>query len=172
MATPAPFHIPDDLDPAVMPLAFLLGRWEGRGHGDYPTIDQFEFGQEVVFSHNGNPFLYYTSRTWLIDEEGTAVRPLAMETGFWRPQKDGELEVVLAHPTGIAEIWYGRVDGAKVELATDVVARTTTAKEYTAGQRLYGLVEGALLFAFDMAAVGKPLQPHVWGKLERVQSEV
>jgi hypothetical protein len=163
----SPFQIPDDLHPAVMPLAFLLGRWEGRGRGEYPTIEPFEFGQEVVFSQNGKPFLYYTSRTWLVDEEGTAVRPLAMETGFWRPQADGELEVVLAHPTGVAEIWYGRIDGAKVELATDVVARTTTAKEYVGGQRLYGLVEGSLLWTFDMAAMGEPLQSHLWAKLER-----
>ena len=105
-----PFQIPSDLHPDCMPLAFLLGRWEGRGRGEYPTIEPYEFGQEVIFSHNGNPFLYYTSRSWLIDEEGTAVRPLAMETGFWRPQPEGKLEVVLVHPTGVAEVWYGRVN--------------------------------------------------------------
>jgi hypothetical protein len=167
MPPSAPFAIPEDLHPACVPLAFLLGRWEGRGHGNYPTIEAFEFGQEVIFSHNGKPFLYYTSRSYLLDEEGTAVRPLAMETGFWRPQPDGGLEVVLVHPTGIAEVWYGKVEGAKVELATDLVARTATAKAYDAGQRLYGLVDGALLWTFDMAAVGQPLQPHTWGRLER-----
>jgi hypothetical protein len=165
-----PFDIPTDLHPTCRPLAFLLGRWEGRGHGDYPTIDRFEFGHEIVFSHNGKEFLYYTSRTWLLDDKGSAVRPLAMETGFWRPQPEGELEVVLAHPTGIAEVWYGKIDGAKIELATDLVARTATAKEYSAGQRLYGLVEGALLWTFDMAAEGHDLQPHLWGRLERAAS--
>ncbi|MFD2078606.1 protein of unknown function [Actinopolymorpha cephalotaxi] len=167
MSTPAPFQIPGDLHPDCVQLAFLLGRWEGKGHGDYPTIEPFTFGQEVVFSHNGKAFLYYTSRTWLLDEEGTAVRPLAMETGFWRPQPDHGLEVVLAHPTGYAEVWYGRIDGAKIELATDLVARTTTAKDYSGGQRLYGLVKGALMWTFDMAAGGESLQPHLWGKLER-----
>src|SRR5699024_4643767 len=100
-----PFHIPEDLHPANVPLAFLLGRWEGRGKGDYPTIEPFDFGQEVVFSHNQKPFLYYTSRSWLLDDEGNAVEPLAMETGFWRPQSDGGVELVLSHPTGYAEIW-------------------------------------------------------------------
>ncbi|HZC27347.1 MAG TPA: FABP family protein, partial [Actinopolymorphaceae bacterium] len=143
---------------------------EGRGHGDYPTIDAFEFGHEVVFSHNGKAFLYYTSRTWLLDDEGTAVRPLAMETGFWRPQPDGGLEVVLAHPTGYAEVWYGRIGPARVEIVTDLVARTATAKDYTSGQRLYGLVEGALLWTFDMATGSESLQPHLWGRLERAGS--
>ena len=60
-----------------------------------------------------------------------------------------------------------RSTGAKIELATDVVVRTESAKEYTGGNRLYGLVEGDLLWAFDMAAMGQALQPHLWGRLVR-----
>jgi THAP4-like, heme-binding beta-barrel domain len=158
-----------DLPSELVPLAWLLGRWEGAGVGGYPSIESFQFGQEVTFTHVGKPFLAYSSRTWLLDEDGNQVRPLASETGFWRPQPDGALEVMLVHPTGYAEIWLGTAQGAKVELATDVVARTGSAKEYTAGRRLYGLVEGELLWAMDMAAVGEPLQAHVSGRLKRVQ---
>ena len=71
------------------------------------------------------------------------------------------------HPTGYAEIYYGTVEGAKIELATDAVARTTSAKEYRGGHRLYGLVEGDLLWTFDMAAVGQELQVHIWARLQR-----
>jgi hypothetical protein len=162
------FQIPSDLHPANMPLAWLLGRWEGRGNGDYPTIDAFEFGQQIDFAHNGKPFLHYVSQTYVVDAEGKKVRPLAMETGFWRPQPDNKVEVVLAHPTGIAEIWYGDIDGAKIELRTDVVARTVTAKEVTGGHRLYGLVNGELMYAYDMSAQGQPLQPHLWATLRRL----
>jgi hypothetical protein len=162
------FEITRDLHPDLMPLAWLVGRWEGRGHGDYPTIDKFEFGQEIQFTHVGKPYLYYLSQTYVVGEDGTKERPLAMETGFWRPQPDNKLEVVLSHPTGIAEIWYGEIDGAKIELRTDVVARTESAKEVTAGHRLYGLVNGELLWAYDMAAMGQPLQPHIWATLRRL----
>jgi hypothetical protein len=91
-----------------------------------------------------------------------------METGFWRPQTDGSIEVLLAHPSGYVEIWYGSITGAKIELATDVVMRTHSAAEYTAGQRLYGNVEGDLLWTFDKAAEGQALQIHQWGRLRRV----
>jgi hypothetical protein len=148
-------------------MAFLLGQWHGNGHGDYPTIDKFEFGQEVAFTHDGRPFLHYFSRTWLLDADGNEVRPLALETGFFRAKPDGVLEVVLVHPTGFAEIYYGSVEGAKIELATDAVARTESAKEYVGGHRLYGLVEGDLLWTFDMAAVGQPIQPHIGARLRR-----
>jgi len=76
--------------------------------------------------------------------------------------------VLLAHPTGIVETYYGHVDGARVELATDVVARTATAKEYNAAHRLYGLVEGDLMWVMEMAAVGHPLGAHVSARLKRV----
>jgi THAP4-like, heme-binding beta-barrel domain len=163
MADGAPGPHPD-----LAPLAFLLGRWEGAGVGGYPTIESFRFGQEVTFSHNGKPFLIYTSRSWLLDDEGVPGRPLGMETGFWRPQPDGKVEVLLAHPTGITEIYLGEVTGTKIEMATDIVARTSSAKEVTAGHRLYGLVGPDLAYAYDMAAVGQPLQPHLSAQLKRI----
>jgi hypothetical protein len=163
--------LPADLHPDCVPLAWLLGRWEGNGHGDYPTIERFSFGQEIVFSQDGRPFVHYFSRTWLVDDEQRPLRPAALETGFFRPRPHGELEVVLAHHSGFAEIWYGKVAGAQIELGTDVVARTSSAKDYTAGHRLFGLVEGDLMWAFDMAAVGQPLQSHTWGRLRRAATE-
>jgi nitrobindin-like protein len=160
-------EIPSDLHPDCVPLAFLLGTWVGVGVGGYPTIEGFRFGQQLEFGHIGKPFLTYTSRSWLLDDDGNRVRPLAMETGFWRPQPDHAVELLLAHPTGYVEIWLGEVDGAKVELSTDLVARTSTAKDYTSGHRLYGLVEGDLLWAYDMSAMGQPLQSHLSARLKR-----
>src|SRR5260370_7719348 len=104
--------------PSLARLSFLLGRWEGAGVVGYPTIESAQFGQEITFGQNGKPYLIYSSRTWLLDEEGQIGRPLAMETGFWRPQPDAELEGLLAHPTGITEIYLGVVPGTKIEMAT------------------------------------------------------
>ncbi|HEX8004707.1 MAG TPA: FABP family protein [Mycobacteriales bacterium] len=148
----------------LAPLAFLLGTWRGEGVGGYPTMEGFRYGEEVTFRHNGKPFLAYTQRTWSLDDG----RPLHAETGYWRPQPDNGVEVVLAHPTGIVEIYYGTVAFSRIELATDLVARTSSAKEVTALKRLYGLVDGTLMYAVDMAAVGQPLQSHLSATLERV----
>lgn len=155
----------------LQPLSWLIGRWVGVGTGQYPTIEDFRFGQEISISTDGRPFLSYWSRSWLLDDEGSRVRPLAMETGFWRPRPDGGIELMLSHPTGYAEIWYGSLEvtamesasitGARAELRTDVVARTDSAKDYTQGHRLYGLVEGRLLWTYDMSAVGQPLTNHL-----------
>jgi hypothetical protein len=163
--------------PDLAPLSFLLGRWQGVGKGDYPTIEAFDFVQEVTFTHNGKPFLIYSSRSWLLKADGAKGRPLAIEAGFWRPRPGNHLEVLLTHPTGITEVYLGEVSGTKIEMATDAVVRTESAKEVTAGKRLYGLVDSQregekdLAYAYDMAAVGQPLQPHLWARLQWAWTE-
>jgi hypothetical protein len=167
---------PDAAEPALHPaLAALrpyVGRWRGRGRGGYPTIEDFDYAQEIRISHDGRPFLAYESRAWLLDDRSRPVRPAGRESGWWRPvvrdgEPTGELEVLLTTPTGIMELHLGRIEGAKVELATDAVMRTATAKEVTAGRRLYGIVDGALLYAQELAAVGQSLGPHLSARLTR-----
>ncbi|GLX95845.1 FABP family protein [Herbidospora sp. NEAU-GS84] len=157
-----------DVHPDLEPIAFLLGHWEGAGVIGYPTMESANFGQEIIFEHNGKPFLSYRSRTWLLDQQGEKVRPLASESGFWRVQPERQVEVMLSHPTGIIEIYVGEVVFHKIELITDVVARTVTSKDYSAGKRLYGLVNGNLMYAYEMAAVGLPLQDHASAELKKV----
>ncbi|MFN8075473.1 MAG: FABP family protein [Kineosporiaceae bacterium] len=169
-----PITLDADLPQPLIPLAWMVGTWAGVGVVGYPSMtEELRFGQEVEFRHDGRPFLAYTSRTWLLDDEGATVRPLATETGYWRPVGEAEgggteLEVLLVHPTGIAEIYVGKVDGPRVQLETDVVARTVSAKEYSAATRMYGLVESDLLWVMDMAAVGQPLASHASARLKRV----
>jgi hypothetical protein len=162
-------EIPADLNPACLPLGWLLGTWEGAGVGDYPTIDAFRFGQELVVGYvPGKPYLTHDSRTWALGEDGAIGAPMARETGYWRPQPDGGVELLLTHPTGIVEMYLGAYEPAKVELSTRGVLRAEAAKDYRAATRLYGLVNSRLMWVMDMAAVGQDLQPHVSAELIRV----
>ena len=91
-------------------------------------------GQQLVFAHDGRPFLSYESRAWLLGPDGEVLRPAAREVGFWRPQPDGELEVLLTHATGITEIYYGRARNlTSWEITTDAVVRTESAKDVVGG---------------------------------------
>jgi len=159
-----------ELHPALLPLLPLVGTWRGVGRGGYPTIEDFDYGQLVRFSHDGRPFLAYESWSWLLSPGGGVLRPAAREVGWWRPgATSDEFEVLLAHPTGFVEVYAGRVNTAtQWELSTDMLARTATAKEVTANHRLYGVVDGALMYAVDMAAVGHGLTPHLSARLVRI----
>lgn len=149
------------------PLAFLLGAWEGSGAGEYPTIASFRYRERVTFTHVGRPFLAYTQRTWA-DDDG---RPLHAEAGYLRHVGSGTVELVLAHPTGIVEVYGGRVDGAALQLATSTVATTPTAKQVDALERDVTVDGDELSYTVRMAAVGLPLTHHLAARLRRVARE-
>ena len=44
---------------------------------------------------------------------------------------------------------------------------TETAKEVVSAHRMYGNVEGDLLYANDVEMAGQELQPHTWARLQR-----
>ncbi|MFJ6670796.1 FABP family protein [Actinosynnema sp. NPDC091369] len=159
------------LHDACLALLPLVGVWRGEGEVVYPTIDgPFRYAQQVTFAHDGRPFLYYEARAWLLDENGGVIRQAARETGFWRPQPDDTIEVLLTHNTGIMELYYGKpLNQTSWEFVTDAVVRTATAKEVTGAQRLYGIVNnGDLAYVEERAMVGQPLQTHISAQLKRI----
>jgi len=158
-----------DLHPDLLALLPLVGVWRGEGEASYPTIATHRFGQQVVVAHDGRNFLTWESRAWIIGAEGQYVRPAARESGFWRIGSDEVIELLLTHSTGIVELYYGGpINQSSWELATDVVIRSKTAKEVTAAQRLYGIVDdGDLAWVEERAMAGQPLQPHLSAKLAR-----
>ncbi|WP_370945469.1 FABP family protein [Amycolatopsis sp. cg5] len=160
-----------NLNDACLALLPLVGVWRGEGEIDYPTIEgPFRFAMQLTISHDGRPFLIHEARSWLLDSGGNVIRPAARESGFWRPQADDTIELLLAHNTGILELFYGATRGqASWELGTDAVVRSMTAKEVTGAQRLYGLVNnGDLGYVEERAMVGQPMQPHASALLKRV----
>jgi hypothetical protein len=159
----------DELHPDVAPLAFLLGRWAGPGRGEYPTIEPFGYLEEISFSFvAGKPFLVYGQRT----RHAAEGRPLHAETGYWRCIGGTGVEVVLAHPTGIAEILEGTLEGRRIELASTALTRTTTAKDVTATRRVFELDGDVLGYRVGMAAVGRPMTHHLAAELRRQEDAV
>ena len=164
------FELDPTINPAVAPLAWLVGTWRGLGVVGYPTMESANFSQEIEISHDGRPFLAMSSRAWMLDEQGNEIKPLATESGYWRVLENGEIELLLAHPTGILEMYVGRKDRDRpaIELMTDSVVRSPAAKEYNSAKRMYGLVDSKLMWVMDMAAVGQPLTSHMSAQLSRV----
>ncbi len=198
-----PIEIPTDLTPELVPLSWLIGEWEGSGRLGSGDEDSEHFFQKVSFSHNGQPYLQYRAESWLTDEEGTILRPLSVEIGFWaleRKQLDADvgpgltpadivpalksadevealrnpeggfnISVSITHPGGITELYYGQIKGPQIQLATDMVMRGSHSKEYSAATRIFGLVDGNLLWRWDAGKEeGKGLEAHASAFLKRV----
>ena len=156
-----------DLHPDIAVLAPLLGTWAGAGSGEYPTIEPFEYLEEVTFGHVGKPFLAYSQRTRAAADN----RPLHAETGYLRVPSPGRIEWVLAHPTGITEVLQGTLtmvdDGLELDLESSDIGLTDSAKQVDALRRRFQLDGDTLRYDVQMAAMAQPLQHHLGATLHR-----
>lgn len=152
-----------DLSENLLPLAPLVGTWRGSGAGEYPTIDSFEYTEEVTFTNIGKPFLLYVQKTW--SPAGAAMHT---ETGYLRMPTRGVVEMTLAQPTGQSELlegtWEEENGGFRMALEGRIL-NTATAKTVDATKRVYTYLPGSLRTMFAMAAVGVPMKHHLASEL-------
>ena len=170
----------------------MVGTWLGAGQIVYPSIDgQLLVAQELTISHDGRPFLIHTSKTWEVDSNGEKIRPRALETGFWRMSGVAQVELVLAHSTGIAEVWHGDLhvqyknnditqdfEMADVTLRngsqrpeSESIIQTKSAKVVTGGVRIYGMFKNkpdTIGWVYEMETGETPLTPHASFELSKV----
>ena len=114
------FELDTTLPAEVVPLAWLLGIWEGSGVVSYKVGDEtreYEFGQRVAFTQDGTPHVQYASSTWLFgapdddapdDAPAPLPTPLFSEIGYWR----------LARPLGTADAGPGMLPGVGTPVFT------------------------------------------------------
>ena len=190
------FVLPDDLPIELTPFAFLIGNWKGSGVVAYSGSAESEFLQTIKFAPVANGKLQYESWVtdlagkpissehgyWMLSRpndqsdagpgllpgNGESAITVREDLELWRNKSGGfDIEALIIQPTGVAELYFGQIKGARIDIATDAVLRSPHAKEYASGQRVWGMVEGALLWAWDMAALGNPLKSHASARLVR-----
>lgn len=156
----------------VAHLAGFLGTWRGRGHGDYPTIEAFDYLEQVTFGHVGKPFLAYGQRTRHADTD----QPLHAEAGYLRPGGDpGTAELVIAQPTGITEVHTGTIedgdDGLVVDLRCEAPGLTPTARPVTVVRRRIVLAGDTLHYDLWMGHDETPETHHLAATLHRQETD-
>lgn len=150
--------------PELQPLAFLLGTWRGEGTGEWPASGPFEYGEEMVFEHAGEPYLLYQQRSWMLDDGS----PLHFERGFFRPAGRGWVELTLAHPLGIVEVAEGKIAGTTIDVASTTVAMARTGSLVTELKRRLEVDGDVLRYELHMAMQDVQLSRHLTAELARV----
>ena len=151
------------LHPDLAKLGFLIGTWTGEGEGEWPRGEPFDYSEELTFEQVGEPYLLYSQRSWSPDDR----EPINFERGFLRPGGPGRVELVLAHPLGIAEIAEGTLEDQTIEVATSAVSLTSTASAVTDLRRRIEVRDGVLSYELHMAMRDIALTSHVRSRLLR-----
>lgn len=192
------FVLPEDLPLEITPFAFLLGTWEGTGvisfddkEHEFKQRVEFSHDGHNVVTYISSAQLMDDKSTALPSELGywrlarkieaadagpgllPGVGELSIKTRedleTIRNAEGGfDLQVSTLHPGGTAELYNGKIKGARVDLASFSGTAFDGAKYYRHSTRLYGLVENALLWVWEIAMPGSDLKPHASARLERI----
>lgn len=160
-----------NLHDGLLALLPLIGVWRGQGQAAQPGEEEFTFGQQVVFAHDGENRIRYESRSWRMDNDGQPLdTPDRRESGWLRIGEDDNIEMTVAHSDGIVEILYGKplTERAwQLESASTMVTETGPA-DLGPGKRLYGLMPNNDLGWVDERLVNGEMTPWMSAQLQRV----
>jgi THAP4-like, heme-binding beta-barrel domain len=161
-----------EIHPALLAVLPLVGHWAGFGNGvKLATGEEFRYAQRLNFAHDGRPFLAYESATWLLNPDGSVLRPAFRERGFLRMGSgQDELELVLSTAVGIVEVFTGVAGDQRWELATIGVGFTRSAKQVAGERRLYALSGDTLRYVEELALTPGEYRPHLNAGLTRDSS--
>lgn len=163
----------------VLPVAALLGRWVGPGRGQYPTIKDFAYEEELEFANAaGKPFVSYVQRTWVAGSSRS--KPMHEENGFLRfvgPIADHRVEMMISQCTGAQEILNGTYKQTDdqgsfiIELNCQGLTRTPSAKQPFVLQTVRRLIVNPaakqLKAEVDMQTEKTPLTNHLMSTLTK-----
>lgn len=148
-------------------LNYSASAWMLHGEGEEQTREALV--SEVGFWRLSRPMTDADPGPGLLPAVTAGSARTADDVEALRTAEDGfAIDVLLVHSDGVSELYLGQVRGPRIDIATDFVARTVGSKPYTAATRMYGLVDGHLLWAWDIAALGTELGAHASARLARV----
>ncbi|XP_046542436.1 peroxynitrite isomerase THAP4-like [Haliotis rubra] len=155
----------------IKPLAWLLGRWRGdNGVGIFPTIKDFNYGEELYFYHTGQHYIHFQTRSW---DAGTK-KPLHGESGFIRRQSDtNRVAITIATNIGFSELEEGELNGEELNVESRTIGgmsffRLTPATKI---KRLIRRDGDSLEQTLWMATEKTPLTQHLNIRYSRIQED-
>lgn len=149
------------------PLRWLLGKWRSiSAVATYPTIQPFEYCEELNVSCIGQPMLNFNSITWDPKDR----HPIHIEAGFIRiNETNGELCFLNVHNRGFVVIEVGQVRGEEIRFKTSYVKCMSFIKGAIVCdlERVFKMVKGKLNLTVFVETNQTPLAKHLEVVYER-----
>ncbi|NUM89024.1 MAG: FABP family protein [Bdellovibrionales bacterium] len=154
----------------IKKLAPLVGLWKGAGLAQFPTITTCPYLEELRFESNGEePVIHFEQKSWI---QATGA-PLHWESGFFKPNDAGELEILNAQNSGRVEVLRGTVvseeaGSSVLSLYFESVVFGNDARMLRSSRRFH-CAGDTLRYVVAIATVKTPeFQQHLTATLKRV----
>jgi len=143
-------------------LEFLLGKWKGEGHADYPTINSADYTEELTFESCGEENkIEFAQRTLYKNDN----RHLHREYGFILEKEKDVFTFINAQNNGRTEVLKG-----KLEAPFKLVLESThfgNDERPVKTRREYFLENEILKYKLFLQTHNQPFQLHLEAKLNR-----
>ncbi len=168
-----------ELIATLEPVKQLVGNWKGTGSGGFPTMSNFTFQDEMIFSiiesaYREEPLVHFQEIASIHNKDGLAFKH--WETGFFRPIPGGNLEFQVVHNTGRIESFVGSIElgsgGSSFEmtLESSFLRNAEGLTEARQSKRIFRFDSGKLLYRQYMTTNEvAELLPHLDLVLDRSQ---
>lgn len=147
--------------------SLLGGSFQGEGRGGYPNISNFEYFETIDLVLSPKGFLAYRSTT----KSKIDGSPMHTECGYLRVISQEGVELIIAQPTGLAEVATGAifVDGGEVTLRLEAVPTVSpSAKAVGRTVRELRFGESTLNYNFHMETDKVEMTWHLSAELRRI----
>ncbi len=156
---------------SIADVGFIIGKWEGTGFAEYPTILPVDYDEGLLFTRNDkDPVIHYEQRAWRKSADKRNGEPLFWESGFFIDKGNGLFELVSAQRSGRVEILRGEAkaaDGGAIEIGLFSVSISNDARMIKSGRR-YRFAENVLDYELRMSTTENPaFDRHLMARLKR-----
>ena len=155
-------------------LIYLVGKWQGIGYAEYPTIQPVEYREELIFTiNNKDSVIHFEQRTWILSSDKRNNEPIFWESGFLIDKGKGLFEMVSAQKSGRMEILRGsaqRIHDDKIKLPLASVSVLNDDRMIRSG-RVFTFSKNVLHYELAMSTTANPsYQRHLASRLTKMDS--
>ncbi len=169
----------EQLRETLEPLLWLKGSWTGKGFGQFPTIEDFVYEDEMEFEvdpvgYRDEPLILFEEKAWVFEGDKRIFKH--WETGYFKPTNDGRVHFYVCHNTGRVEVSYGTFSelnrdkrSFKLVLESDYVRNEEGLKKTLSSTRAFTFKDNMLEAAQAMSTEDLPANAsHLKSLMHRV----
>ncbi len=167
-----------DLVQLARPLTWLKGSWNGTGEASFPTHDTYRYENTIKVrwleeAFENEPLIHFEEIAWVFEDRGKTFKH--WETGFFKPDNNGSIQLYVCHNTGRVEITYGNYLALdqenghfKIAFSSQSIRNDNGTKVATGSRRIISFQDNILRYQLEMSTEDVPhLTHHLSAELNR-----